>query len=863
MRIDAHLSADEGFVGQPIELTVTVEHDGAQTLDSYRAPATPDFDIQHAGNSQQVQMNMFGGTQTVRIVEEHAYVLAVPKKRGNLAIGQATARFDGQELHTKSLTLHVSPAPKGGVGQSPPPPNVFRVPSLFDPPDSVKAGDELFLDARLDKPSVYVGEQVTATWRLYTQTNVLQYRPLSEPKYEEFWSEDLFAGQQRLAWDRQVVRGQEYNAAVLMKKGLFPLKAGKLTITPLDAEATTMQSAFYANASAERKSPPLTVDVKPLPAEGRPANFEPANVGQFQLAAEIDRTTVKAGEAVTWKVTLRGSGNIRNVRLPKPTLDGFRAYDPAVKEQVLTDGDVVHGEKVYTFLVMPERGRRRSRLLALELPYLRSAGGAITVVARTPLLTINVVGDPSKLGESSVAGADKENVLGLQIRPIRAREKVHANWGAALVRGRLAVGLLAGPPALWLLILMGDGLRERLSRETARSKRRRARRAARKRMRAAEYHIKAQRPSAFFGECARALYEHLEYRLGAKVERADADRAARAPRAAPGRGKDVAEAIVKELETCDLARFAPSASGPGEMRAALRRVRTLLGLIEKARGRRRQLNARPQASLRRWLQMTAYSVCAAAFSPVNTAAAAGPAFAAVHRHRSSGAPTTPTSTVATPRRSRPTSRWWRWVSSPKTSTTTSATRTSKPGSWAQRSTRLRARAALRPGQGGRAVQNLKAAREAAKRRGEDRLVGAEEHADLAPHALAVYRRWLGVGVLQRVGRAVRSVGRGALHAVGLRARGAVGGAGVLDDRHRRGRRAPGRQVLRRRARAGGHRVAGFRRPCERARTPIIESSFGVHAGMRVRITEKEQDWVRVRLSNGLEGWLREQDLGRL
>jgi hypothetical protein len=41
--------------------------------------------------------------------------------------------------------------------------------------------------------------------------------------------------------------------------------------------------------------------------------------------------------------------------------------------------------------------------------------------------------------------------------------------------------------------------------------------------------------------------------------------------------------VVKELENCDFARFAPSASGPGEMRAAMRRVRTLLGMIEKQR----------------------------------------------------------------------------------------------------------------------------------------------------------------------------------------------------------------------------------------------------------------------------------------
>jgi tetratricopeptide (TPR) repeat protein len=45
--------------------------------------------------------------------------------------------------------------------------------------------------------------------------------------------------------------------------------------------------------------------------------------------------------------------------------------------------------------------------------------------------------------------------------------------------------------------------------------------------------------------------------------------------------------------------------------------------------------------------------------------------------------------------------------------------------------------------------------------------------------------------------------------------------------------------------------------------PNYTSVFGVHCGLRVTITEKEQDWVRVRLSNGLEGWMRERDLGRL
>ena len=45
--------------------------------------------------------------------------------------------------------------------------------------------------------------------------------------------------------------------------------------------------------------------------------------------------------------------------------------------------------------------------------------------------------------------------------------------------------------------------------------------------------------------------------------------------------------------------------------------------------------------------------------------------------------------------------------------------------------------------------------------------------------------------------------------------------------------------------------------------PNYKTSFDVHAGLRVRIVEADQDWLRVRLGNGLEGWVRSQDVGRL
>lgn len=52
-------------------------------------------------------------------------------------------------------------------------------------------------------------------------------------------------------------------------------------------------------------------------------------------------------------------------------------------------------------------------------------------------------------------------------------------------------------------------------------------------------------------------------------------------------------------------------------------------------------------------------------------------------------------------------------------------------------------------------------------------------------------------------------------------------------------------------------------PVKEGPDPSTQTSFSVHAGLRLRLVEHEQDWVRVRLSNGLEGWVRDRDLGRL
>ena len=91
----------------------------------------------------------------------------------------------------------------------------------------------------------------------------------------------------------------------------------------------------------------------------------------------------------------------------------------------------------------------------------------------------------------------------------------------------------------------------------------------------------------FYAEVAGALRSLLDERLDLSIEGLTRPELAQRMTAA-GFGEDVVQAVARELDACDAARFAPGAVGPGEMDEALSRARRLLdrvGRVSVRRGR--------------------------------------------------------------------------------------------------------------------------------------------------------------------------------------------------------------------------------------------------------------------------------------
>jgi hypothetical protein len=99
------------------------------------------------------------------------------------------------------------------------------------------------------------------------------------------------------------------------------------------------------------KTPPVKIEVKPLPSEGQPADFSGA-VGQFTLKTIMPATEIRQGELVSIKWELAGSGNLQLATLPDLEWPrGIDTSEPSVKEEINQFIYPLSGKKTFDYAV--------------------------------------------------------------------------------------------------------------------------------------------------------------------------------------------------------------------------------------------------------------------------------------------------------------------------------------------------------------------------------------------------------------------------------------------------------------------------------------------------------------------------------
>jgi hypothetical protein len=575
VEVDKHLVAPQ----EAVQVTVRLTIDGRAGYSQYAPPTMKGLRVSSGGmSSQRIEVVNF----RIRRREAYRYT-AIPMRVGKLKIGPAAIRVGGKWVRSNTVAITVkrgggSTNTTPGAPPSDQPPGSPGTPSPA-PRDPTAPGADgkvlprVFLRGVATPTKVYVGQQVLARWELYTQSDVLGFRTRKQPTTDGFWADDL-RSPRRLQFARKVLSGRVYYVAALAKKALFPQRPGTLTVGPMAAMVRTLDSF---SGSAKRRSEALTIEVLPLPTEGKPKGFAEQNVGRYTLAAMLDRTTVKAGDAVTLKIVIRGAGNLRQLAMPKlGKLAGFKVYEPKAKERI-DNSRRIEGEKVLEYLLLPTRNGELT-IPALALDYFDPQAARYRK-ARSTALTLTVKG---KLpGGSPVRSGAKSNVLGRDIRPPRPARKLSHRSPAGPI-GPLRLALVLVPLLALLGIAGGERLRARLARQTERSLGRAAARRVREHLAAAKDKQRAGDAAACFGEAAAALREQLAHQMGERTEGMTREEL-RERMATLGFDGALIEELAEELDSCDFARFAPSASGDEQLGRALDRCRSLLRRIGRTR----------------------------------------------------------------------------------------------------------------------------------------------------------------------------------------------------------------------------------------------------------------------------------------
>ena len=499
-------------------------------------------------------------------------------QEGTFHVGSATLNVKGKKVSSEPFDIKVIPddgshaAPSGGgdaAGQGR---------SQQNTNDPQVSGKDLFLNVIPSKKSVYVGDQVVLTYKIYTKVPVSSLSVERMPSYAGFWTKDISDNSNSLRQNSEYINGIEYTTAEVQKTVIVPQRAGKLTIDPMIIECVAQVrtesnrqrsmdpfEAFFndpffnrniVNVKKELTSQTLTLEVKSLPENGKPASFAGA-VGNYNFKSEIDKTELSTNEAFTLTLTVSGTGNVELLQMPTPVFPpDFEVYDPKVTSSVNPTSNGLSGTKKAEFLVIPRRAGSFT-IPAVEFSYFNPANETYQTL-QSESYEIKVEKGAGSDDGGGIFASNQEDIkyLGSDVRHIMTGDP-HLKPTSTVFFGSSAyyVALLA-LLVLFIVLLFVLKKREQLTKDTAANRNRKADKVARGRLKNAYQYLKAKDQEKFYIEMSQALWGYIADKTGIERSKLSMDTVSETMKA-KNVPDELTQQFVDTLNNCEFARFAP------------------------------------------------------------------------------------------------------------------------------------------------------------------------------------------------------------------------------------------------------------------------------------------------------------------
>ncbi|RIV43940.1 BatD family protein [Flagellimonas pelagia] len=537
-----NLSKEKLGINERLRVDFTMNKDG----DNFTPPAFENFKVV-MGPSQSISSSWINGKRTFS--KTYTYIL-LPTARGNFTIQQATIEIAGETYKTTPKTVEVTAA--------------------VDRPNGEKTVDDvadesLHLVAEVSKDNPYLNEAVTVVYKLYVSPDisVTNYRPLDNPTYNNFWSQDIPVTKHTA--QNGTYEGKPFRYVVLKRVVLYPQKSGQLEIEPLSLEIfvdvpTNRRDFFggriYTQTSKTVSAGNRTINVKPLPEAGKPVDFSGA-VGDFEFSVTTSKDQLNASESLQAKVEISGKGNLKLFQLPKPELpSSLEVYDPEHEEDINTYSTGMEGKVVDNYTIVPSF-RGKYPIPSIPFSYFNPATGKY-VTLHSDEINIEVMEGPVSSADNLATGSSTNKQLVvptgkqfhfLKLNPNLGPLKISCFFGSKAFYMWLFLPLLLIPLAILVF-----KKREAMASDVIGNKIKQANRLAKKYLSAAKRDLGNK--EAFYVALEKGLHNYLKAKLNIETTEFSKEKITGILKGKQVDQEDI-QGFIGLLTSCEMARYSP------------------------------------------------------------------------------------------------------------------------------------------------------------------------------------------------------------------------------------------------------------------------------------------------------------------
>lgn len=548
---------DAVAVGDQFRLSYTVN---TQKVKNFRAPSIKGFDVL-MGPSRSYSMQSINGNTTETLT--FTYIL-LAQKEGEYTIPGATITANGDQMLSNSVKIKVLPADKTNSSQS----GNTQSTSRSSSSGTSISNNDLFITATASKTTAYEQEAILLTYKIYTVVDLRGFDNVKLPDFKGFHSQEVELPNDR-RWGLEHYKGRNYHSTIYRQFVLFPQQSGKLTIDAarFDASIEKMDAiddpfeAFFNGGAGSIQikktlmTPKLTIDIKPLPA-GKPADFS-GGVGEFNISSSINSTKVKTNDAITVKVIISGTGNLKLVGEPEVKFpEDFEVYDPKVDSKFRLTNAGLSGNKVIEYLAIP-RNAGTYKIPAIKFSYFDIKSRSYKTLT-TEEYTVQVEKGAGNASQTIANFTNKEDlkVLNEDIRFIKQNDVKLSPKGEYFF-GSMGYWLFYIIPGL-IFIACFLIYRKQIAANAnvAKVRTKKANKVAVKRMKQAGKLLAANEKDAFYDEVLKALWGYISDKLSIPVSQLSKDNIEEELRKY-GVAEDLIKEFLNALNSCEFARFAP------------------------------------------------------------------------------------------------------------------------------------------------------------------------------------------------------------------------------------------------------------------------------------------------------------------